>query len=265
MTMIKSPFEIAKIRQPGRIIEKMFSELEGFLRPGISSLDIDSFCGKFIIKHGGVPALNGFQGYKHAVCVSINNTAVHGLPAADVILKAGDICTVDTVVQKANYHNDGAWTYCIGSVSSEKRNVTTAAWKCLLAGIDACIPGTTLNQLGRRIESTASLCGCNIIESCLGHGIGRELHEPPRVPHASGGHDAFSVLQTGMVITIEPVVTREKSGVIQGGDEWSMITERDIPAAQFESTILIGKEYAENLTFSENIFKNNIDFPYHFI
>jgi len=242
---VRNPSEIARLRLASRIVGEILSALEPIMVPGISTGKISLFCEKHLRRLNAQSA-SSLLGFPGTVCTSVNAVAVHGIPG-DRILQGGDIVTVDLSLEIGGWFGDGAVTFGIGKVSPEVGRLLRVAKKATIAGITATRPGVDSLEIGRAVERYVDAMGMSVIADCLGHGIGRSLHEPPVIPFCSYKGKGFR-LEEGMVFTIEPVVTLAASGLVEAGDGWSKLTSTGLPAAQWEHTVLVTRSGCEVLT-----------------
>lgn len=245
---LKTSIEVSRIRRTCRLIESLFLDLKGSLKPGITTQQLDALCLEMLQAGGGVPAMKGYKGYPAGICTSVNNVAAHGLPG-DYELCRGDIVSVDISAQIQGWHGDAAWTYVIGEPTLDMRRLLKAAWQSTMAGIEAARAGLRLGDVGAAIHGAAERYGCSVLDKFVGHGIGVELHEEPMVLNF-GTPGTGRPIVPGMVLTVEPIVClgRPESHLL--GDGWSIVTDDNSLSAQFEHTVAIFSEKTEILTFS---------------
>lgn len=237
--IIKSEEEIKSIAQAGRIVASCHQRLGKMLAVGMKTKEIDHFIDWYLGEQGAIPAQKGYKGYPFSSCISVNDVACHGFPS-DYELQAGDIVTIDIVADVEGWKADSAWTYTIGNVSDEARRLVRSSKAALLAGLKAAKAGNQLSAIGQAIEEQAERDGFKVITAFAGHGIGKQLHEPPQVLHASLPQPNF-ILQEGMVITIEPILSAGSTKVYIAPDGWTARTVDHALTAQFEHTIVITK------------------------
>ncbi|MBI9104086.1 MAG: type I methionyl aminopeptidase [Spirochaetales bacterium] len=245
---LKTSIEVNYIRKSCRLIENTLKGLSDFIRPGISTLDINNFCSKMIADSQGGRAIKGYRGYPASVCTSVNQVACHGLPTTRP-LENGDIVTVDLTVEIDGWFGDGAWTFMAGPGDADARRLVKAAWSTSMAGIRAIKAGGRLGDVGYAIESTARKFGCRVLENFVGHGIGREIHEDPMVLNR-GEPETGQYIVPGMVITVEPILTLGKIETKTLEDGWSIVTCDGRRTAQFENTLAVFGDRVEILTLT---------------
>ncbi|MBN1409918.1 MAG: type I methionyl aminopeptidase [Spirochaetales bacterium] len=256
---IKSPLDINRIRQACKIVESTLHYLKQFIKPGVSTGYLDKKAEKFIIKKGGIPDLKGYKGFPASICASVNNVAAHGIPSG-YLLREGDIVSLDITLSFNGWHGDATWTYPVGNPTPDARRVIAAAWQACLAGIKAAAPGIPVGDIGWAITEAARSCGCSVIEDYVGHGIGRAMHEEPRIPNFGVKGRGFKLVP-GMVFTIEPMVNLGGPEVVIGEDKWAILTCDNSLSAQFEQTIAVLKDSIEVLTFSQGNIFESLDYP----
>lgn len=256
---LKTVVDIARMRRASRIVETIFSKLKNIIIPGKTTVDIERFCNELMKKSGVQSGLLGFKNFPHTICTSINNVAAHGLPGEQV-LQNGDIISIDIVVNADGWFGDGAWTYVVGTPNRDLVRLVKATWQAVVKGIMYARPGNRLGDIGEIIQETSRRFGCSVLGDFVGHGIGKKMHEEPKIPHF-GKKNTGLVIVPGMVFTIEPILTLGTPRVNKLGDGWAYITSDGSPSAQFEHTIAIFKNRTEILTFSQNDIKKYVDFP----
>jgi methionyl aminopeptidase len=237
MTEWKTKEQIARMAKAGAVLASCRRALKRYIRPGISTLDIDRFVERFMADHRVTPEQKGYNGYPHATCSSVNEVACHGMPD-DKPLKSGDIVTVDMVVNRSGWLADSAWTYAVGDVPASSLRLMKTAKRCLYAGISQAWPGKRVGDIADAIHRVASAGGYSVFADFTGHGIGQSIHEWPPVPH-SGKQGRRVRLEKGMVITIEPILTSGTPEVTIDPDGWTARSVDGRRSAQYEHTVAI--------------------------
>ncbi len=223
----------------GKLASKTLTYLSKFVVSGISTLEIDTLCEKFIRDNGGIAACIGFCGYKHSICISINEVVCHGVPSKNVILKDGDIVNLDVVVAVDGWHGDTSRTFYVGDVSKEKQNLVDVAFNAMWAGINVVKIDATFNDIGVAIENYVNQNSCfSVIPNYCGHGIGVNLHDKPHVLHYDSGSKIK--IKPGMFFTIEPIISAGSIKSRTLSDEWTVVSVDGAATAQFEHTIGVG-------------------------
>ena len=246
----KSAAEIEAMKEAGRLSAQVLREVGALVRPGVSTLELDAFVEEFIRAHGGIPAFKGYGGFPGSICASINEQIVHGIPSAKVILKEGDIISIDTGATVDGWVGDNAWTYPVGKISPDKQRLLDVTEKCMWAGLDAARPGNRLGDIGYAVQSIAEEAGYGVVREYVGHGIGRDMHEEPNVPNFGRRHTGV-LLEPGMVLAIEPMVNMGTRKTLPMADGWLVCTRDRKPSAHFEKTVAITEDGPVILTTEE--------------
>ena len=235
---IKSEKEIELMREAGRILAIVHEELEKFVRPGISTLDIDKKGYEIIKSYGCIPSFLNYNGYPASICVSVNDEVVHGIPRKDRILLEGDIVSLDAGVIYKGYHSDAARTWAVGEVSKEAKKLMEVTEKSFFEGMKYAKAGNYLFEISAAIENYVVANGFSCVRDLVGHGIGRELHEDPQIPNFKQRRRGPKLVP-GMTLAIEPMVNAGKYHVCWLDDEWTVVTEDESLSAHYENTVLI--------------------------
>jgi methionyl aminopeptidase len=216
--------------------------------PGVTTGELDRIVEKYLDSVDASSALKGYRGFPKVICTSVNNVAAHGIPD-QYRLETGDILSVDLTIVKDGWHGDGAWTYVVSKTSADTERLLRGAWQASLAGVLAVTAGGAVGDLGYAISRTARKNGCSVVKDYVGHGIGEDLHEEPRIPNI-GQKGQGQRIVPGMVFTVEPIVTLGKGKVKLLDDNWTVITSDGSLAAQFEHTVAVFKDRTEILTLA---------------
>lgn len=235
---IKSEKEIELMREAGRILAIVHEELEKFIRPGISTLDIDKKGYEIIKSYGCIPSFLNYNGYPASICVSVNDEVVHGIPRKDRILLEGDIVSLDAGVIYKGYHSDAARTWAVGEVSKEAKKLMEVTKQSFFEGMKYAKAGHHLFEISAAIENYVVANGFSCVRDLVGHGIGRELHEDPQIPNFRQRRRGPKLVP-GMTLAIEPMVNAGKYHVCWLDDEWTVVTEDESLSAHYENTVLI--------------------------
>ena len=247
MTILTSKAEIRKIRESGEVVKEILAYAEGAVKEGISTADLDRKIGKLIIERDAEPAFKGYKGYPSTICASVNNVVVHGIPSEKVILKKGDIISIDVGVKKRGYFTDAAITLAVDGISEEAQRLVSVTKKSLYEGLKEAVAGNRVSDISNAIETTVKKNGFEEVRAFVGHGIGKELHEFPEVPNW-GEKGRGPRLKEGMILAVEPMVNQGTRRIKIMSDGWTAVTEDGKLSAHFEHTIIIGKKEAEILT-----------------
>ena len=247
MIIPKTPEEIKIMRRCGKIVAEFFEEVEKIIRDGVSAKEIDKLAWEIAEKRGGKPSFYGYKGYPAAVCVSINNEVIHGIPDEKKIIREGDVVSVDYGVFYNGFHTDAAKTYIVGRVPERVKLLVDVTRNALYEAIKFVKPGMRTGDLGNFIETFVRSYGFSVVRDYCGHGIGRNLHEEP--PILNYGREGTGIrLVENMTICIEPMVTMGSGRVRVLQDRWTVITSDGSLSAHFEHTIKIGDWENEILT-----------------
>lgn len=244
---IKSPREIELMREAGRILAKTHEELAKNLRPGMSTWDIDHMGEKIIRSYGCIPSFKNYNGYPASICVSVNDEVVHGIPHKEHFLDEGDIVSLDAGVIYKGYHSDAARTYGIGEIDDDAKKLIEVTRQSFFEGIKFAKAGNHLNDISAAIQKYAESFGFGVVRDLVGHGIGSHLHEDPEIPNFARKRKGI-LLQPGMTLAIEPMITEGSYEVVWLDDDWTVMTEDGGWAAHYENTILITENEPEILS-----------------
>ncbi len=246
LIVLKSADEVAKIRRAGRLAAAVLREVVEAVAPGLATEELDRLAESRIRDAGAVPSFKNYRGYPSSICVSIDDEVVHGIPGKRR-LREGMIVSIDLGVLLDGFHADLATTVPIGEVPSEARRLLAATADALASGIAAVRPGSHLGDIGAAIQEVIEGAGFSPVREFAGHGIGRDLHEDPRVPNV-GRRGAGVVLRPGMTLAIEPMANMGRSEVWVDGDGWTVRTRDRSPSAHEEHTVAIIEGGVEVLT-----------------
>lgn len=247
MIVLKSPREIALMRAAGQILAEAMERLRTFVKPGVSTLEIDADIEEFIRARGAKPAFKGYRGFPATVCTSLNEEVVHGIPSAHRRVKEGDIISLDLGCIVDRYYADCAFTLAVGEILPRVRQLLEVTRESLERAITECGPARRLGDISHAVQSYVERHGFSVVRAFVGHGIGRELHEDPQVPNF-GEPGRGPLLKPGMVLAIEPMVTMGSWEVRILEDRWTAVTEDGSLAAHFEHTVAITEDGPEVLT-----------------
>lgn len=246
MIFLKSDEEVFLIRESAQVLGKAHAEVAKWIKPGVTTKQLDKIADEFIRDNQGLPSFKGYNGFPSALCISLNETVVHGFPS-QYQLREGDVISIDCGVKLNGFHSDSAYTYPIGNVSAEVTNLLKRTKQSLYLGIEQATEGKRVGDIGYSIQTYVERFGYGVVRELVGHGVGRNLHESPEVPNY-GKRGQGPKLREGMVIAIEPMITLGKRAVVQEKDGWTIRTTDRKPAAHFEHTVLVRKGKAEILT-----------------
>jgi len=247
MTILTDESEIRKVREAGKIIREIFGWIKGRICEGVTTLELDREVEEAIRKCGAEPAFKGYKGYPAAICASVNNVVVHGIPSDRTVLKNGDIISIDIGTKKNGYYADGARTFAVGQISETARKVIRVTEESLLAGIKEAVPGNRISDISNAIESVVRKNGFFEVRAFVGHGIGKNLHESPEIPNW-GKKGKGPEIKEGLLLAIEPMVNVGTSDVEVLKDGWTAVTKDGSLSGHFEHTIIVKENGAEALT-----------------
>ncbi|TMP79110.1 type I methionyl aminopeptidase [Pseudoalteromonas phenolica] len=248
---IKSVDEITLMRESGKLLAQVFKMLDDFIKPGVSTLDIDSQVESYIVnKLKARPASKGQYGYQYCLNSSVNEVVCHGVPSASQILKGTDIVNIDITLEKNGFITDSSKMYVMPDAKPDARALVKVTTEAMWLGIQTVKPGAKLGDIGFAIQSYVSKFGYTVVKEYCGHGIGREMHEEPNVLHY-GSPNTGLTLKEGMTFTIEPMINQGTARVKTKKDGWTVVTKDRKLSAQAEHTILVTKDGFEVLTLRE--------------
>ncbi|MDE6837083.1 MAG: type I methionyl aminopeptidase [Acutalibacter sp.] len=238
MIVLKTNRELAVMRKAGVISQQALRLAGEMVEPGVSTWDIDKAVRLFIQSQGAVPSFLGYDGYPASACISVNHVVIHGIPKKSVILKKGDIVSIDVGAQYQGFHGDNAWTYPCGEISGEAQALLDATEKALFLGVEKARPGNRLGDIGHTVQEYVEARGYSVVREFTGHGVGAEMHEDPSVPNY-GTPGRGVRLTAGMVIAIEPMINLGRKEIEIKADGWTVETKDKSLSAHFEHTVAI--------------------------
>lgn len=246
--MIKTPEQIEGIRRSGAVNTGVLDLVEQEIHAGMTTADIDKLVYDYTVSHGAIPAPLNYEGFPKSVCTSVNEVVCHGIPSEFEVLQEGDIINVDVSTILDGYYSDASRMFIIGQTTPEKEKLVRVTKECLEIGAQAARPWGFLGEVGKAIEHHAKRNGFSVVCDLCGHGVGLEFHEDPEVNHYNT-HERGMLLVPGMVFTIEPMINMGTWRVfIDEEDGWTVVTEDELPSAQWEHTFLVTEEGLEVLT-----------------
>jgi methionyl aminopeptidase len=241
MINYKTSSEIELMRQSCLLVTDTIAELAKMIRPGITTFQLDVTAEQFIKDNKAVPSFKNYRGYPFATCISVNDAVVHGFPTNNV-LEEGDIISIDIGAFKNGYHGDSAYTFALGPVEDEAKQLMKITKESLYKGIEKAIPGNRVGDIAFAIqEYTEHKHGYGVVRELVGHGLGRDLHEDPQVPNY-GKRGSGTKLKEGLVIAIEPMINMGKKDVFHDADGWTIRTKDHKPSAHYEHNVHIRKK-----------------------
>lgn len=243
--------EIEKIRVSALLVGDTLAEVAKMIAPGVKTIELDRMAEAFIRSKGGVPACKGYEGFPFTLCISVNQTVVHGFPSEEE-LKEGDIVSVDCVVEKDGFHGDSAYTFAVGKVEEPVLRLLEATKKSLYLGIEQARAGNRTGDIGNAVQSYVEERGYGVVRELCGHGVGAHMHEKPDVLNY-GKRGSGCLLRKNMVIAIEPMITLGKRNIGVAKDGWGIFTLDGKPAAHFEHSVAITENGADILSSFKNL------------
>ena len=255
---LKTEDEIELMRRANQLVGKTLGELARHIKPGVTTLQLDSIAEDFIRDHGAEPTFKNFPNpygppFSGSICTSVNDVVVHGVPNSTTILKEGDIITIDCGTLLEGFNGDSAYTFCVGEVSDEVKLLLKTTKESLYKGIENAVAGKHLGDISSAVQDHCEAQGYGVVRELTGHGIGREMHEDPPVPNY-GRRGNGILLKAGMCIAIEPMITMgERTIYMDAQDRWTIRTRDGKPAAHFEHTVAIRRGQAEILSSFEEV------------
>ena len=254
MVKYKTREEVEIIKESAQILGKAHGEVAKLIKPGVTTLELDRVAEEFIKDHGGSPSFKNFNGFPSSLCISLNENVVHGFPS-DYELREGDIISVDCGVLYKSFLSDSAYTYPVGKVTAEVKQLLQVTKESLHKGIEKAVFGNRIGDVAYAIQNHVESFGYGIVRELVGHGLGRDLHESPEVPNY-GKRGKGPVMKEGLVIAIEPMINMGTRKVVQEADGWTIRTADRQPSAHFEHTVAVFKEGTEVLTTHKFIEEN---------
>ncbi len=240
MINLRTQREVSKLKDAAKISAQALQVAGEACRAGVTTWEIDKIVEKFIVSQGAEPSFLNYQGFPASSCISVNDTIIHGIPSKNIILKDGDVVSVDVGAKYNGYHGDNAFTFKVGEVDQNVSQLLETTEKALYCGINQAVVGNRIGDISNAIEKTVDLYGYGIVREFVGHGVGKNLHEEPEIPNF-GPAGRGPRLMAGMVIAIEPMINQGDGGIKHCPDGWTIKTADGKPSAHFEHTILITK------------------------
>ena len=254
---LKTEDEIELMRRANQLVGKTLGELAKHIKPGVTTLHLDHIAEEFIRDHGAVPTFKNFPNpyggpFPASICTSVNDVVVHGVPDEKTVLKDGDIISIDCGTLLDGYNGDSCYTFCVGEVSKEVRQLLKTTKESLYCGIEQAVAGRHIGDIGDAVQSYCEANGYGVVRELTGHGIGRKMHEDPQVPNY-GRKGNGVLLKASMCIAIEPMITMGDRQIYLMPDRWTVKTRDGKPAAHFEHTIAVRRGEAEILSSFEEV------------
>jgi methionyl aminopeptidase len=247
MIIIKSKREIELMREPCKVTAELLHDLAGFVKPGLSTMDVNDFVEKRITGHGMTPTFKGYGGFPAAACVSVNDEVIHGIPNKSRILKEGDIVSVDVGATYRGYNSDAARTYPVGAISAEDQKLIDVTRQSFFEGIKYAMEGYRIHDIGHAVQKYVESHGMGVVRDYTGHGTGTRLHEDPYIPNY-GRPGTGARIERNMTLAVEPMVTLGSYEVRTLANDWTVVPVDGRKSAHYENTILVTDGEPEILT-----------------
>ncbi len=251
MVVIRSEWEIGLLRTANQIVAEVLATLAEYIEPGITTKELDTIAENMIRERGATPSFKGYNGYPAAICVSVEDEVVHGIPGKRVLEK-GEIVSIDVGTCYCGYHGDAAITLPCGNIDAQRKRLIETTDLALSRAIIVAKEGNTINDIGKVVENTCKKEGFSVVRDFVGHGIGTEMHEPLQIPNFDTGKPGIR-LRKGMVLAIEPMVNMGTPAVRILDDGWTAVTRDGLPSAHFEHSIVVREDKGEILSYSERL------------
>ena len=252
MIIYKNNEEVELIRESCKLVNDAIAEIAKLIKPGISTLTLNDRAEEYIRDHGAIPSFKNYHGFPYACCMSVNDAVVHGFPT-DVELKEGDVISADVGALKNKFHGDSAYTFALGPISDEVKQLLRVTKESLYKGIEKAIVGNRVGDIAFAVQDyTERKNGYGVVRELVGHGLGKELHEDPQVPNY-GKRGTGPKLKNGLVIAIEPMINLGGKEVYNDKDGWTIRTNDGKPAAHYEHSVCVRKNKADILSSFDSI------------
>lgn len=247
MIELKTEEEVELLRENNLLVSATLAEVARHIAPGVSTLALDKIAEEFIRSHGALPGFLGYNGFPNTLCVSLNEQVVHGIPSSKVILKDGDILSVDCGTFMKGFYGDSAYTFAVGEVAPKVLELLRVTKEALYKGVAQAKVGNRVGDISNAVQEHAEGYGFSVVREMVGHGLGRAMHESPEVPNY-GARGRGPLLKKGMVLCIEPMINMGGRAIVFEKDGWTVRTRDRQPSAHFEFAVAIGVEGADVLT-----------------
>lgn len=247
MIIVKSTREIELMRVACKVIAKVFNDIKPYIKPGISTLEISNIAEKIILDNDCTPTFKGYGGFQGAICVSVNETLVHGIPSSKIILREGDIVSLDVGATYKGYCGDACRTYLVGTVNSEAKRLVEETENSFFEAVKIIKPGATVGDISNAIQKYCESRGYSLPREYTGHGVGRHLHEDPSIPNV-GNPRTGAILRAGMTLAIEPMVAMGRPDTRTLSDGWTVKMRDGKLSAHYENTVVVTEDGYEILT-----------------
>jgi methionyl aminopeptidase len=251
MLYFKTDEEVGLLKESNLLVSRTLAEIARYIKPGVTTLYLDTIAEEFIRDHSAIPAFKGYGGFPKTLCTSVNDEVVHGIPS-DYVLKEGDIISIDCGVILNGWYGDSAFTFAVGEIKDDVKLLLEYTRASLEEGVKAAIEGNRVGDISSAVQTKAESGGFSVVRELVGHGIGKKLHEPPEVPNY-GKKGSGPKMEKGLVICIEPMINLGEKETVQMSDGWTIKTADGKPSAHFEYAVAVDKGKADVLTTFEFI------------
>ncbi|MBS7385229.1 MAG: type I methionyl aminopeptidase [Candidatus Egerieousia sp.] len=251
MIRLKNSEEIELLRENAILVSKTLAEVGKIVAPGVTTMELNNLADTFIRDNGAIPSFLNYEGFPYSICVSVNDTVVHGFPS-NYRLKEGDIVSIDCGTLYKGYNGDSAYTFAVGEVDADTRRLLDATEKSLYLGIEQAVAGKRIGDIGNAIQTYCEAQGLSVVREMVGHGIGKGMHESPEVPNYGYAGQGKKLVE-GMVLCIEPMINLGTRHIYLAPDNWGIKTEDGRKSAHFEMTVAVKHGKADVLTTYEFI------------
>jgi methionyl aminopeptidase len=250
MIIQKTSRQILKMQEAGRIAANALHSAGRAVEPGVTTLELDTLIRKYIEGAGATPSFLGYGGFPGSACISVNDVVIHGIPSRKIVIKEGDIVSIDVGAFFNGYHGDTAYTFACGAISAEARRLVEATEECFHRAFKQAVCGNRIGDIGFAVQEYAEACGYSVVRDFVGHGVGTSLHEDPQVPNFGSRHRGVR-LEKGMTLAIEPMINQGLPKVKVLDDEWTVITNDGKLSSHYEHTVAITSEGPVILTIPD--------------
>lgn len=252
MIPVKSEKDIIKMRAINAIVAQTLDYIAQFVAPGITTAKLDSLAEEFILKSGAKPNFKNYNGFPACACISLNDIVVHGIPSPDIVLKEGDIVSIDLGAVLDGFHGDAARTFPVGKISQNRQKLIDTAKQCFFEAVNRIKPGRRIGDISNAVQTYAESNGFSVVRVMVGHGIGKKLHEEPSIPNF-GPPGQGAVIKKGYCFAIEPMINSGTFKVKFDADGWTCRTLDGSDSAHYENTVLITDSGCEILTATKDL------------
>lgn len=247
MIYLKTKEEVELLRENNLLVSATLAEVGKHVKPGVTTLELDRIAEEFIRSNGAIPGFLGYNGFPNTLCISVNEQIVHGIPSAKLVLKEGDIVSVDCGTFMKGFYGDSAYTFKVGEVAPNVSELLRVTKEALHKGVEQAKVGNRIGDIANAVQEHAESYGFSVVRELVGHGLGHKMHEEPEVPNY-GAKGRGPLLKEGMVLCIEPMINMGSRAVVFEKDGWTVRTRDRKPAAHFEYAVAVTKDGPDVLT-----------------